>query len=439
MKKRTLIRELAGLENETTTISGWLHKRRLLGSLNFLILRDRTGVVQILVEDKKELEKLHGLQLGSILEISGKVTKDERATGGVELHDPKINVELGVTDVMPIEIDKPISHKPEHLDTLFENRVVSLRNLHEKDIFTVQAEIENIIRSFLIQNEFVPFHSPKLLAEATEGGAEVFKLDYFGKQATLAQSAQFYKQIMVGVYERVFEIGGTYRAEPSTTTRHMSEYITVDVEMGFIDSFEDVKNLLNELVWDINENIWKNKSQELENLRSTKAKITKKIPEITLELLHQEFYKSTGVDTRKEKDPTPAEERFASEYSLKKFGSEAIYITEFPVSEMKFYHHINETNSEVCDRADLIFRGVEIVTITQRENRYDVLVNQLEKLVGVSPDNLGFKYYLDAFKYGMPKHGGFGLGLERLTAKIIGLNNVKEAALFPRDMQRLAP
>lgn len=439
MQQRTLIDELHKFTGDTATINGWLYKRRLLGSLNFLIIRDRSGLVQILVEDKKELEKLHGLQLGSIVEISGLVIKDERAIGGVEIHDPKISVNFPVTDVMPIEIDKPISHKPEHLDTLFENRVISLRNIHEQSIFKVQAEIENIIRTFLMSNDFVSIHSPKLLAEATEGGAEVFKLDYFGKEATLAQSAQFYKQIMVGVYERVFEIGSTYRAEPSTTTRHMSEYITVDVEMGFIESFDDVKSLLSDLIWQINEGIWTAKDTELKNLRATKAKVTKKIPEITLKELHEAYYKQTKEDTRKEKDPTPAEERFASEYSLEKYGSEAVYITEFPTAEMKFYHHINENNPEVCDRADLIFRGVEIVTITQRENRYGVLVDQLEKMLGVSPDHPGFKYYLDAFKYGMPKHGGFGLGLERLTAKIIGLNNVKEATLFPRDMQRLTP
>lgn len=439
MKNRTLIKDLHDKSGETVKINGWLYKRRLLGSLNFLIIRDRSGLVQALVEDKKELDKLHGLQLGSVVEITGKIHQDDRAIDGVEIHEPKIRVDMPVIDVMPIEIDKPISHKPEHLDTLFENRVISLRNIHEQSIFKIQAEIENIIRTYLLSNEFVSIHSPKLLAEATEGGAEVFKLDYFGKEATLAQSAQFYKQIMVGVYERVFEIGGTYRAEPSTTTRHMSEYITVDVEMGFIDSFQDVKKLLNEMMWEINENIWLNKTVDLENLRATKATITKNIPEITLKDLHEVFYKTTGQDTRNEKDPTPAEERFASEYSLKEFGSEAIYITEFPTAEMKFYHHVNDEDPTVCDRADLIFRGVEIVTITQRENRYNVLVEQLEKMLGVSPDNPGFKYYLDAFKYGMPKHGGFGLGLERLTAKIIGLNNVKEATLFPRDMQRLAP
>ena len=439
MQKRILIDRLGEFVDQTVVIHGWLYKRRLLGSLNFLILRDRTGLVQILVEDKQEIEKLHGLQLGSILKVSGVVAKDERAIGGIEIHQPKLEVDLAVKEVMPIEIDKPISHKPEHLDTLFENRVVALRNIHEQAIFKVQAGLENIIREYLLSKDFTPIHRPKLLAESTEGGAEVFKLDYFGKEATLAQSAQFYKQIMVGVYERVFEIGSTYRAEPSTTTRHMSEYITVDVEMGFIDSFDDIKNLLSELMWEINESIWNKYKSDLDNLRAEKAIITKKIPELTLHQLHEAYYKQTGEDTRKEKDPTPAEERFASEYSLKEFGSEAVYITEFPTAEMKFYHHVNQENPEVCDRADLIFRGVEIVTLTQRENRYDVLVEQLEKLVGADNQHPGFKYYLDSFKYGMPKHGGFGLGLERLTAKIIGLNNVKEATLFPRDMQRLAP
>lgn len=439
MKNRTMIAELTEKVGEKATISGWLYKRRLLGGLNFLLIRDRTGLVQVLVEEEKELQKLQGLQLGSVLMIDGDIIKDERAPGGAEIHDPILSVITPVKEVMPIEIDKPISHKPEHLDSLFEHRVINIRNTSEQQIFIIQAEIENIIRQYLLENNFVPFHSPKILAEATEGGAETFKLEYFGREATLAQSAQFYKQMMVGAYERVFEIGGTYRAEPSTTTRHMSEYITVDVEMGFIESFDDVKKVLSEMLWNINEKIWLNQKVALEKLDSKKAKLTKDIPELPLSELHEQYFKATKEDTRGEKDPTPAEERFASEYSLKKWGSEAVFITEFPTSEMKFYHHINEQNPKVCDRADLIFRGVEIVTITQREHRYDVLTKQLVDLTGGNPKDPGYKYYLDAFKYGMPPHGGFGLGLERLTAKIIGLHNVKEATLFPRDMQRLAP
>lgn len=434
-----MIAELTKKAGEQVTIAGWLYKRRLMGGLNFLLIRDRTGLAQVLVEEEDEISKLHGLQLGSVISITGNIVKDDRAPGGSELHEPKIQVITPVTEVMPIEIDKPISHKPEHLENLFEHRVISLRNTTEQQIFIIQAEVENIIREFLLKKNFVPFHSPKILAEATEGGAETFKLDYFGREATLAQSAQFYKQMMVGVYERVFEIGGTYRAEPSTTTRHMSEYITVDVEMGFIDSFDDVKNVLSELLWNVNEKIWTNQKPGLEKLNAKKAKLNKDIPELTLSELHELYFKATKEDTRGEKDPTPAEERFASEYSLKKWGSEAVYITEFPTSEMKFYHHINEKNPKVCDRADLIFRGVEIVTITQREHRYDILTKQLIELTGGNPNDAGYRYYLDAFKFGMPAHGGFGLGLERLTAKLIGLHNVKEATLFPRDMQRLAP
>lgn len=434
-----MISELPNKVGDKASVAGWLYKRRLLGGLNFLLIRDRTGLVQVLVEDEKELKKLHGLQLGSVLTVDGDIVKDERAPGGAEIHDPQLSIITPVKDVMPIEIDKPISHKPEHLDSLFEHRVISLRNTTEQQIFIIQAEVENIIRQFLLSKDFVPFHSPKILAEATEGGAETFKLDYFGREATLAQSAQFYKQMMVGVYERVFEIGGTYRAEPSTTTRHMSEYITVDVEMGFIESFGDVKDLLSELLWAVNENLWTNQKTALEKLNSKKSKLTKNIPELPLSELHELYFKATKEDTRDEKDPTPAEERFASEYSLKKWGSEAVYITEFPASEMKFYHHINENNPKVCDRADLIFRGVEIVTITQREHRYNILAKQLIELTGGNPSDSGYRYYLDAFKYGMPPHGGFGLGLERLTAKLIGLHNVKEATLFPRDMQRLAP
>ena len=403
-----------------------------------MVIRDRSGLTQVLVENEKEVAKLDDLQLGSVLQIEGKVFEDERAPGGVEIHEPTITVITAVHEVMPIEIDKPISHKPEHLDSLFEHRVLSLRNTTEQQIFKVQASVEDILRKQLLDKEFVPFHSPKILAEPTEGGAETFQLDYFDRSATLAQSAQFYKQMMVGVYERVFEIGGTYRAEPSLTTRHMSEYITVDVEMGFIDGFADIKNLLSELIYNLNEKIWETCKTELTQLNAKPAVLTKKIPELPMHELHELYFKATGEDTRSEKDPTPAEERFASEYALKKWGSEAVYITDFPTAEMKFYHMINPDNPDVCERADLIFRGVEIVTLTQREHRYAILVEQL-KAMGADPNDPGFKYYLQAFKFGMPPHGGFGLGLERLTQKIIGLNNVKEASLFPRDMHRLSP
>lgn len=313
-----------------------------------------------------------------------------------------------------------------------------MRNIVEQGIWKIQAGVGDGIREYLKSQDFTEFHSPKLLAGSTEGGAEVFKLDYFGKLATLAQSAQFYKQIMVGSLERVFEFGGTYRAEPSMTTRHMTEFITVDVEMGFIDELSDLTKLLSDLVNHVSKYIWERYETELKALRAEKPIITPDLPEITMKELHELFLKETGQDMRKEKDPTPAEERFISEYSLKHWGSEAVFITEFPASEMKFYHYRSDKNPEVAERADLIFRGVEIVTTSRREHRYHKLVEQLKDMGG-NPEDSGFKYYLQAFKFGMPSHGGFGLGLERLTQRFIGLNNVKEATLFPRDLNRLAP
>ncbi|MDO8452722.1 MAG: amino acid--tRNA ligase-related protein, partial [bacterium] len=270
------------------------------------------------------------------------------------------------------------------------------------------------------------------------GGAEVFELDYFGKKATLAQSAQFYKQMLVGSLERVFEFGATYRAEPSMTTRHMTEFITLDVEMGFIEGLKDLTHLLSSLTNHTVETVWKERGAELEALGATKPVLKDELPEITLKDLHALYQKETGEDLSREKDPTPAQERFISEYSAKEWGSEAVFVTEFPASHMKFYHFQSETDPLVAERADLIFRGVEIVTTSRREHRYEKLVEQL-KAMGGDPEHPGYKYFLQAFKYGMPSHGGFGLGLERLTQKIIGLNNVKEATLFPRDLNRLTP
>lgn len=435
---RTLIRDLSLSTDQTVTINGWLHKKRLLGGLNFITLRDRSGFAQSLIEDKVELEKLRGMQIGTVLSLTGKVVVDERAPGGAELHDVKVEVLVPVTDEPPIEIDKPLDHKPENLDTLFENRVIGLRNIQESNIFRVQAGIKNAAREYFAKEEFVEFNSPKLLPAATEGGAEVFTLDYFGKTATLAQSAQFYKQMMVGVFERAYEINPTYRAEPSATTRHMTEFIHIDAEMGFV-SFDELMDMVGGLLLFVTKRVWETNGELLRKLNATEPKLTDKVPRMKMSDIHELYSKSTGQNTVGEKDLRPDEERWLCEYSKQTFGSEAIFVTDWPASEMKFYHRVSSSDPEIAERADLLFRGVEISTLSMRENRYDKLIEQLEKLAGGDPNSEGFKYYLSAFKYGLPVHGGFGMGLERLTQKIIGLNNVKEATLFPRDINRLTP
>ena len=435
---RLLTHELANKIGETVTLHGWLHKKRLLGGLNFITLRDRSGLAQTKIDNKDEVEKLRGLQIGTVLALTGTVVADERAPGGAELHDVTVEILVPVVDESPIEIDKPLSHDSENLDTLFEYRVIGLRNLQEAAIFKVQAGVKEAVRSYLHAQDFTEFNSPKLLPAATEGGAEVFTLDYFGKEATLAQSAQFYKQIMVGVFERAYEIGSTYRAELSATTRHMTEFVQVDVEMGFV-TFEELLKQVSGLLKSVAGSIWETHRPALESLKAEPVLLPDEIPQLPLEKIHELYSEANEQDTRGEKDLRPDEERWITEYAKEHLGSEAVFVTEWPASEMKFYHKVSEKNPELADRADLIFRGVEIATISMREHRYETLVHQLKTIAGGDPEADGFKYYLQAFKYGLPAHGGFGMGLERLTQKIIGLNNVKEASLFPRDINRLNP
>lgn len=435
---RVLTKELHQHIRKSVTVRGWLHKKRLLGGLTFIVLRDRSGVAQILVKDKDEVEKLREHQLGTVLIVEGTPVEDERAPGGVEIHDAKLTVEVPVMHQPPIEIDKPLSHESANLDTLFDYRVVGLRNLREQAIFKVQAEVKEAARKHFRANDFTEFNSPKLLPGATEGGAEVFKLDYFGKEATLAQSGQFYKQIMVGVFERAFEINPTYRAEPSATTRHMTEFMHIDAEMGFID-LQELLDFTSGLLNAIIDEVWTTSEPYLKQWSATKPLMLEKIPQISMTEIHEKYSQATGTNTVDEKDLRPDEERWICEWAKKELKSDAVFVTEWPREGAKFYHKFKDDDQTVAERADLLFRGVEIATASMREHRYDKLITQLRGMAGGDPENIGFKYYLDAFKYGMPPHGGFGMGLERLTQKILGLHNVKEASLFPRDINRLAP
>lgn len=435
---RVLTKDIAERSGERIEIKGWLHKKRKLGGLNFIVVRDRGGVAQVLVESDTEMEKLRGLQIGTVLSVNGQVVADERAPGGAELHEPTLTVLVPVTDESPIEIDKPLSHEPDNLDTLFEYRPIGLRNLHETAIFKIQAAITKALREYFYQHDFTEVRTPKLLAAATEGGAEVFKLDYFGQEATLAQSPQFYKQILVGVFERVFEIAPVYRAEPSATTRHMTEYVCIDGEMGFI-TMEDLKHFLSGLLGYVSDYIWEHCADELKKLNATKPTFTPELPSLSMQEIHEKYSQATGQNSVGEKDMRPDEERWVCEYAQKNLGSEAVFVTDWPASDMKFYHKAQAEHPELADRVDLLFRGIEITTGSMRENDYQVVFKQLTEKAGGNPEDPGFKPLLMAMQAGMPPHGGFGMGLERLTEKFLGLNNVKEATLFPRDINRLAP
>ncbi len=435
---RTLAKQLSSHIGSKVTVAGWLHKKRLMGGLTFIVVRDRSGVIQALIKEKGEVEKLRGLQIGTVLELTGLVAADDRAPGGAELHDVEVKILMPIEMEPPVEIDKPLSHEPDNLDTLFEYRVIGLRSPREQAVFKVASEVGRAIREHLRGQDFTEIRTPKLLAAATEGGAEVFQFDYFGKEATLAQSPQFYKEMMVGVFERVFEIAPVYRAEPSATTRHMTEYVSVDAEMGFA-TIEDIKKLLSGLLNAVSNDIWQYCEGELNEWGATKPLLPELIPSITMADIHKMYSEATGENTMGEKDLRPDEERWICEYAKEHLKSEAVFVTDWPASEMRFYHKAQAGRPEFADRIDLLFRGVEIVTGSMRENDYEVLKKQLIEMTGGDPEAPGFKYFLMAMQAGMPPLGGFGMGLERLIAKLIGLNNVKEASLFPRDINRLAP
>jgi nondiscriminating aspartyl-tRNA synthetase len=433
---RVLARDVIKHAGKTITIQGWVHKKRLLGGLTFINVRDRSGLVQVVIKDKDELEKLRGMQIGTVVTLQGKVMEEPRAPGGAELHDSVVTVEVPVEDQPPIEIDKPLSHKSDNLETLFDYRPIGLRNLQETKIFKIRSELTRYIREFLTAKEFVEINSPKLVAGAAEGGAEVFKTDYFGQEATLAQSPQLYKQMMVGVFERVFEIAPAFRAELSATTRHVSEVTMLDVEVGFIDGHDDVLNLVQDLVYGVVTRAYQDYENDLKSLQAPELVLKPEFPRYTMAEIHQMYTKATGKDTTKELDLTPDEEKWICEYAKKNDGCEAVFATGLPKEKMKFYHMDNGDGT--ARSADLLFRGIEISTVPQREHRYEKLLEQM-KAAGVDPDSPGFAPYLSAFKYGLPAHGGFGFGIDRLTEKVIGLANVKEAILFPRDINRLSP
>ncbi len=435
---RILTNEINTHVGETITIEGWMHKKRLLGGLNFITLRDRRGVAQSLIDNKDEVEKLRGMQIGSVLALTGTVVADERAPGGAELHDVTVEVLVPVTDEPPIEIDKPISHKSENLDTLFDYRVLNIRNLQEQKIFKVRASLTRYLREFLYANEFVEIDTPKLLAEATEGGAEVFKLDYFGKTATLAQSPQFYKQIMVGAFERVFEINHSYRAEPSATTRHLTELTMLDLEMGFVRDHDEVLDTVADMTQTVLRRVYDEHADDLKSLNAPQLFLPEdgKVPRFTIAEIHELYSKANKVDTTEEKDLIPDEERWIAEYARKNHGSDLVYAVDFPAEAGKFYHKFKDDGTVAW--GDLLFRGLEIASVPLRENIYEKMIEQMTSK-GLDVTHDGFKHYLQAFKYGLPQHGGCGFGVDRLVQKTLGLNNVKEATLFPRDINRLDP
>lgn len=431
--RRVLAAEAAQYIGQQVRLAGWLLQLRCLGRITFLLLRDRTGVIQVVFDDQAELEKLAGLQVETVLEVVGTVVAEPRARLGVEVRQPTLTVVSPVTEILPFEINKKVLRP--NLDVFLDNAAVGLRHARKQSVFRLGAGLLTAFSDYLVGHGFVQIRTPKLVAAATEGGANLFPVDYFGRQAYLAQSPQLYKQVMVGVFERVFEIGPAFRAEPHYTTRHINEFTSVDVEMGFIEDFADLMSLLADLLRSVLEQVSRTNRRELDEIGLPLPQIGE-VPALKFREAQEIIYRQYGEDCRGEPDLSPQHERWLCDYAARELGSEFLFITHYPTAKRPFYTLPDPDDPEHSRSFDLLLRGSELVTGGQRINDYDQLVGSMRSR-GIEP--AGFEGYLAAFRYGMPPEGGFAIGYERLLARLVGAENIRETTLFPRDVDRLRP
>ena len=411
-------------------LRGWVHKITDLSHIVFVKLRDKSGIVQ-LVCDKDQIKNI---RLENAIEVIGTKCENEKAPGGIEIKVEEIKV-VGKTyyEKLPFEVN---SYKNKAtLETQLDHRTIALRRPEIRAIFKVQSEIESAFVTYLKERNFEEIHTAKIIDSSTEGGSEMFTVNYFDRRSFLAQSPQFYKQMMVGAgFERVFEIGHAYRAELHNTWRHLNEYVSLDVEMGFIKDEYELMDLEEGFINYLYEHLNKTCKKELEMY---KIELPQKvnIPRITLNKAHEIL-----LEKYNKKSPLgniDAEgEVLISKYVKEKYDCDFVFLTKYPVSKRPMYTMMDDEDKNLTKSFDLIFDGLEITTGGQRIHDYEMLKENIIKF-NLNPDD--FDFYLETFKYGMPPHGGFAIGLERLTMKILKLSNIREAALVPRDMKRLTP
>lgn len=435
---RTYIKDLRGSIGQTVSISGWVDVARDQGKMAFFDFRDATGKVQGVVFGKPEvLEVAKTLRPEWVVSIEGIVNERPEK---MRTDAPNEDIELEITGITVLSQAQELPFEREadlKLDTLFDYRPLTLRRERERAIFKVQHEIVRAYRSFLTEQGFTEFQAPKLVGDDAEGGGNVFKLSYFGgHDAYLATSPQLYKQIMVGIYERVFTTGNVFRAEKHATTRHLNEYTSIDAELGFIDDHRDVMRMETALMRYIVSHLKETCAAEFELVGAELPLIPDGdlFPHMKLREAQALIKDRTGADKTAEPDLEPEDERWLSEYAHDELKSDFIFITHYPVSKRPFYTREDEEDPGYTKSFDLLFRGVEITTGGQRVHTAEMMEQKLKEK-GLDPAH--FAFYLQAFRYGMPPHGGWGMGLERLTQKFLGLKNVKEATVFPRDINRI--
>ena len=419
---------LAMQAGQRASVHGIVHTLRDLGDVRFMLLRMPQGALQCVLPGEG-----YAVREGDAVMAEGEVARDERAPGGAELHVTGLTVLASAAEPMPVPIGKYKMNLS--MDTDLALRFVTLRNLRKRAVFKIQEGVVRGFREALQREGFTEIHSPKIVAQNAEGGANLFRMEYFGRRAYLAQSPQFYKQAMVPVYERVFEIGPVFRAEKHNTQRHLNEYTSMDFEMGFIDSFEDVMQMETKVLQTIMQVLKTDYAPQLSLLGVTLPEVGE-IPTVRFDEAKRMVSEKYHRPIRDPFDLEPEEEQLISRLFAEDYGSEFVFVTHYPSKKRPFYAADDPQDPRYTLSFDLLFRGLEVTTGGQRIHDYGEQVNKLIRK-GMNPED--FAGYLMIHKYGTCPHGGLGLGLERLTSKLVGENNVREACLFPRDQQRIEP
>jgi nondiscriminating aspartyl-tRNA synthetase len=427
---RVLCKDLPDFIQQDVEIQGWIHMIYDLGGIRFYILRDRSGLTQLVMEDPEEDVDI---SLETVVTVYGRVTTEERSPyQHIEIKTKKITIVSRAHSGLPITINS--HHTNLNLPTILDNRPLSIRNLRTRSVFTIQSEIIRLFNEYMRENSFTEIKSPKIISTGTEGGTNIFELTYFDRPAFLAQSPQFYKQMMVGSgFERVFEIGPVFRAEKHDTIRHLNEYTSMDFEMGFIRDEQDIIDMQEGFILHMVRTIKEKYPSILEEFNS-QILIPERIPRVHfLEAL--KIADSYGVKDM-DGDISPEGERVLCTHVEKETGSSFVYIIGYPISKRPMYTMPDDACPGYTRSFDLLFKGLEVTTGGMRIHGYKMLWNNIKKF-GCNPHE--FSTYLQAFKFGMPPHGGLGMGLERLTMQMLSLKNIREATLFPRDRNRITP
>lgn len=431
---RVLTSELAKHTGDTVVMAGWLHRRRQHKAMTFAILRDRSGLTQVLTRDPAVMEQIADLTEETVIEVTGTVTANIQAPGGLEITEPTIRTLSDAAVPSPVEVYKP--NVVAGLPVILDNAAVALRHPKLRAPFEITAVSVEAFRSTLNRLQFTEIFTPKIVGSATESGANVFAIDYFGRPAFLAQSPQFYKQAMVGVFERVYEAGPVFRAEPHGPARHIAEYTSLDAELGYITDHTEVMWVLRDVIAGMATAIREQAASAIDLLGVTPPVVPDEIPTVHFSDAQELIARATEEDPRGEPDLSPAHERWLSDWAMREYGSEFLFVTGYPMVKRTFYTHPDPARPEYSNSFDLLFRGQELVTGGQRLHRYSDYIAALGAR-SESPDN--YASYLAVFAHGMPPHGGFAIGLERWVGRVVGADNIRYVTLFPRDLQRLEP